>query len=135
MKRSVGRLQSLATKLAVSATLALLVFGVSFNLINAYVELNREIQSDEKIYQRQLAVMIPLLEIATERDNNVLASQGIALLATLEIVESIRLEDDSGAVLVQLAKNRLEDSTPIVEFFAKPKSVEPIVLLAAGLSP
>lgn len=101
------RLQSLATKLAVSATLALLVFGVSFNLINACVELNREIQSDEKIYQRQLAVMVPLLEIATERDNNVLASQGIALLATLEIVESIRLEDDSGAVLVQLAKNRL----------------------------
>ena len=73
--------------------------------------------------------MIPLLEIATERDDNVLASQGIALLATPEIVESIRLEDDSGAVLAQLAKSRLEDSTPIVEFFAKPKSVEPIVLL------
>ena len=128
MKRSVGRLQSLATKLAVSATLALLVFGVSFNLINAYVELNREIQSDEKVYQRQLAAVIPLLEIATERDDNVLASQGIALLATSEIVESIRVEDDSGAVLAQLAKSRLDDSTPIVEFFAKPKSVEPIVL-------
>ena len=73
--------------------------------------------------------MIPLLEIATERDDNVLASQGIALLATSEIVESIRVEDDSGAVLAQLAKSRLDDSTLIVEFFAKPKSVEPIVLL------
>lgn len=31
-------------------------------------------------------------------------------------------------MLAQLAKSRLDDSTPIVEFFAKPKSVEPIVL-------
>jgi len=110
----VKRADSLAIRAVFSALIAVMLVSIVFSAAQVYLEFQDELKADRLALSRAVSASKPALVNAAYQLDSVLAQQLINGLLMNEIIDAVRLEDDSGAVLASGSNPPLDESMPLV---------------------
>ena len=110
----VKRADSLAIRAVFSALIAVMLVSMVFSAAQVYLEVQDELKADRLALSRAVSASKPALVNAAYQLDSVLAQQLINGLLMNEIIDAVRLEDDSGAVLASGSNPPLDESMPLV---------------------
>ena len=110
----VKRADSLAIRAVFSALIAVILVSMVFSVAQVYLEFQDELKADRLALSRAVTASKPALVNAAYQLDSVLAQQLINGLLMNEIIDAVRLEDDSGAVLASGSNPPLDERMPLV---------------------
>jgi len=110
----VKRADSLAIRAVFSALIAVMLVSMVFSAAQVYLEFQDELKADRLALSRAVTASKPALVNAAYQLDSVLAQQLINGLLMNEIIDAVRLEDDSGAVLASGSNPPLDERMPLV---------------------
>jgi hypothetical protein len=105
----VKRADSLAIRAVFSALIAVILVSMVFSVAQVYLEFQDELKADRLALSRAVTASKPALVNAAYQLDSVLAQQLINGLLMNEIIDAVRLEDDSGAVLASGSNPPLDE--------------------------